>query len=91
MFLRTRAAPNIALHLTASSVRSCVGLPLPCFFHCKVIARFSCPSLAEASGTWHGVSLRENQQIPDSKTSRSLIVKVTFQALTYLAQRGERP
>jgi hypothetical protein len=40
VFLRTRAAPNIALHLTASSVRSCVGLPLPCFFHCKVIARF---------------------------------------------------
>jgi hypothetical protein len=29
----TSPLPNIGLPLTASSVRSCVGLPLPCFFH----------------------------------------------------------
>ena len=25
--------PNHARHLTSSSVRSCLGLPLPCVFH----------------------------------------------------------
>ena len=27
------AAPNQGLEPTASSVRSCLGLPLPCFFY----------------------------------------------------------
>src|SRR5215470_15337778 len=30
---QTETRPNHARHLTSSGVHSCLGLPLPCFFH----------------------------------------------------------